>query len=113
MEPEHNALDEQVRAAARSLEERGWAVIERLYTEQECEQLQQAMWMLLEQAGGLTRDMDYSKVPAKQLPPHKHGILESYRLNHAEPVRQVRRDPRVLRVFARTACNLRIRLPHS
>ncbi len=27
---------------------------------------------------------------ADQLPPHKHGILESYRLNHAEFVRAVR-----------------------
>jgi hypothetical protein len=37
---------------------------------------------------------------ASVLPPHKHGILESYRINHAECVREVRRDPALIKIFA-------------
>ncbi len=92
----------RIAEAARHLEEHGWAVIERLYSEEECTQLHNQMWQLLEKASGgdLTRDLDYATVKAQRLPPHKHGILESYRINHAEFVRQVRRDLRIIRVFA-------------
>ena len=102
MEAEQPTLLARVQAAARSLEERGYAVIESLFTEQECTQLTNNMWTLLEGAsnGDLTRDLDYATVKASRLPSHKHGILECYGLNHAEFVRRVRRDPRVLEVFA-------------
>lgn len=83
-------MKEHIERAALALDEHGYAVIDSVYSDEECDALYGEMWRLLEGAGGLRRDLDYATMRADQLPPHKHGILESYRLNHAEFVRAVR-----------------------
>jgi hypothetical protein len=96
------SLEERTKNAANDLEKLGYAVIKGVYSREEAEQIHHDMWSCLEKAsdGKLKQGVDYTKVKAKYLPPHQHGILHTYRVNHAPPVRQVRRDPRIIKIFA-------------
>jgi hypothetical protein len=88
--------------AADDLDKLGYAVIRGVYSNEEAEKIHSDMWSCLEKAteGKLHRDLDYTKKKAMDLLPHQHGIIHSYRINHAPPIRQVRRDPRILNIFA-------------
>lgn len=103
MEPERESLRIKVEQAARDLESLGYAVLPGLFTSDECDQKLSEMWDCLERAsqGVLKRDADFASMKASAMPAHKHGISESWRLNHAPPVRAMRRDERVIEVFAR------------
>jgi hypothetical protein len=90
-------LIRKVEQAAIDLERDGYAVITELFDKQECESIRQRMWNhwanLSDQQ--FTPDLNYANMYATQLPAHKHGILESYRLNHLDVIREIRRDPRL------------------
>ena len=98
VEPEQQKIVQ----AARDLERLGYAVVKGVYSAEECDALHREMWACLESASGgaLRPGADYARTFAKDLPPHKHGILETSRVNHAPPIRKVRRDPCILRLFA-------------
>lgn len=109
MEPEQPRITDElvqaVRQAARDLETKGWAVVPSLFSPQECDQLLFDQWTALEAAtlGELNPHWskeEWAAMKADELPPHQHGIMTGWRLNHCEPVRRVRRDPRCLFVFA-------------
>jgi ectoine hydroxylase-related dioxygenase (phytanoyl-CoA dioxygenase family) len=92
----------KARQAALDLEEKGWAVVASVYTAEECDEVTRQMWECLSQASGgeLRPEADFAIMPVKDLPSHKHGIIEAHRLNHAAPIRKVRRDPRFIALFS-------------
>lgn len=92
----------KIKQAAEDLERDGYAVISGVFSRDEAEALETEAWATLDKATGgeLRRDRDYSRVLAKDLLPHKHGIVESFRFNHSPWVRKIRRDPRVVGIFA-------------
>ena len=93
---------EAIKQAALDLERDGYAVIRGVYSREEATQVEDAAWACLTKAtgGALHQDRNYARELAKNLLPHKHGIIESHRFNHAPWVRQVRRDPRIISIFA-------------
>jgi ectoine hydroxylase-related dioxygenase (phytanoyl-CoA dioxygenase family) len=93
---------QRIRQAAIDLKEKGYAVLKRVYSREQADEVYDAMWQCFDKASGgvLNHQADYASMKASALPDHRHGILQSYRINHAEPCRQVRRDPRILKVFA-------------
>lgn len=95
-------LIEKVKKAATDLEEKGYAVIHDLFSKEECREIREKMWKHLYEIsdGEWTPDRDYSKMKATDLLPHKHGIIESWRLNHLALFREIRREPRILWIFS-------------
>lgn len=107
MEVEYDmtVLLEKVKKAAEDLEENGYAIIPAVFTKEECATIREKMWEHLKEISKdapvtLTPDLDYAKMAATQLLPHKHGIIESWRFNHVKTIREVRRDRRILWIFA-------------
>ena len=92
-------LKEKINQAAVDLNAKGYAVIPSLFTEKECLAFKEMVWDFLEGIG-LERDMDYAKMKATQLPPHAHGIMTNYRMNHAKPFRELRVHPKILAVHS-------------
>ena len=98
----------KVLKAKRDLEKNGWAVIEGVITETDIERYREKMWDTLEAASSqydekkrFDRNIsDYSTFPMSDLPPHKHGILETYRINHCEAARDARKEEAILQIFA-------------
>lgn len=80
--------------AAKDLEEKGYAVVRGVLTDTECTESLNGMWTCLEKATDqkIHRDANFSGMKATELLPHQHGILLSYRVNHAPPCRSVRND---------------------
>lgn len=103
MEVELPSLKLRIEQAARDLELYGYAVIKQVLSEEVCAQTCSEMWDCLAKAshGELTKETDYSKKMAKDMPSHKHGISEIYRLNHAPPIRALRCHPAVLEIYCR------------
>jgi hypothetical protein len=99
---EISVLTKKVEQAAKDLEEKGYAIIPSLYSRDECLEIRKKMWAHLAEIsnGELTPEKDYSKMRATELPSHKHGIVESWRFNHMAVIREIRRDPRILWVYA-------------
>ena len=95
-------LIEKVKQAALDLEENGYAVIPELFGREECERLCQRMWAHWANLSDnkMTPNEDYAQWYATQLPAHKHGIIESWGLNHLDLIREIRRDPRLLWCYA-------------
>lgn len=95
-------LIEKVKQAAIDIEEKGYAVITGLYSPEECQEIRTKMWRHLSSIsdGKWTSEKDYSKMRATELLPHKHGIIESFRFNHLDTIREIRRDPRIHWIFA-------------
>lgn len=95
-------LVQKVRQAAIDLEEKGYAVIPDLYSSEECREIGTTMWQHLNEIsdGRLTPEKDYKHARATELLPHKHGIVESFRFGHLRTIREIRRDKRVIAVFA-------------
>ncbi len=98
-------LIEKVKQAALDLEENGYAVIPSVFTKEECVDIREKMWAHLYEISKdapfpLTPDQDYKKMKATDLLPHKHGIIESWRFNHFKTIREIRRDKRILWIFA-------------
>lgn len=104
-------LYKKVKRAAKDLKEKGYAVIPSVLDEQEVEQYKAKMWDTL---GSMTasdvykrgvntkfdRSIDnYEQYKMSDLFPHKHGILESYRMNHCEAARDARKEPKILEVM--------------
>lgn len=111
MEPEQpqqvitEELVQAVRQAALDLEKKGWAVVPSLFSPAECDQLLADQWACFDAASDSRLNPHWSKeewarMKADDLPPHQHGIMTGWRINHCEPVRRVRRDRRCLFVFA-------------
>lgn len=48
----------------------------------------------------LTPEQDYKNMRATDLLPHKHGIIESWRFNHFDTIREIRRDKRIHWIYA-------------
>lgn len=101
MEVEQSLID-KVRQAAIDLEEKGYAVIPGVYSQEECGQKIEAMWQHLNEIsdGKLTPEKDYAHMRANELLPHKHGIIESWRFGHLRTIREIRRDKRIISIFA-------------
>ncbi len=95
-------LIRKINKAAKDLKKKGYAVIEEVFSSAECETLMEDMWKCLEKAtnGVIRKDADFSKLKGPQLLPHKHGIIQAYRLNHAPFIRKVRRDLRIIEIYA-------------
>jgi len=98
-------LIEKVKKAALDLEEHGYAVIPGVFSETECGEIIDKMWRHLYEISKdaphrLTPEQDYRKMRATDLLPHKHGIIESWRFNHFKTIREIRRDRRILWIFA-------------
>jgi hypothetical protein len=100
--PLFDDLYEKVKKASEDLKRDGYAIIEDVFTKEECLILRQKMWCHWEEIsdGKLTEKTDYSNMMAKDLPPHKHGILESYRINHLKTIREIRHDHRIIAIYA-------------
>lgn len=98
----YQALYEKVKKAAEDLKRDGYAVIEDVFTQEECVAFREKMWRHWEEIsdGKITEKSDFKKMLAKDLPPHKHGILESYRINHVKTIREIRSDPRIVAIYA-------------
>lgn len=91
--------------AARDLREKGYAVVPNVISEEKRLGYVAKMWDTLEamskhSAQPFYRGADYSEVRSTCMPPHKHGICETYRMNHAQVVREIRKDRDVWEVFA-------------
>lgn len=101
MEPELPSLRLRTEQAARDLEKLGYAVIRGVLTRDEAQDYHRRIWDCLTRAsdGVLAPDRDYKSMAAKDLPAHKHGISESYRLNHSPPVRELRRRREFLDIY--------------
>jgi hypothetical protein len=106
MEVEHDVIDRDLVArvvqAAKDLEEKGYAVVRGVLSDAECTESLSDMWDCLEKATDqkIHREANFSEMKATELLPHQHGILLSYRVNHATPCRRIRRHPRVMQVYA-------------
>lgn len=96
------SLIEKVRKAALEIEEKGYAVIPDVFSDEECADRIKSMWQHLSDIsdGKLTPDMDYSRARASDLLPHKHGIIEAWRFNHLRTIREIRREKRIISIFA-------------
>lgn len=95
-------LFEKVKQAALDLEEKGYAVIEDVFSVVECEEIRAKMWAHLSDIsdGFMTPDRDYANVRATDLFSHKHGIIESYRFNHLQVIKELRRNLTIIKIFA-------------
>lgn len=93
---------EKVIKATKDLEEKGYAIIPGVFSREECDQKIKSMWQHLSEIsdGKFLPDRDYAKVRTSELLPHKHGIIESWRFNHLSTIREIRRDKRVIAIFA-------------
>jgi hypothetical protein len=101
MSPEDfDDLKKKIDDAAKDLKTKGYAVIPSLFTEEECLDFKERVWDFLDSLG-LKRDLNYASIKATQLPPHSHGIMHAYRMNHAKPFRELRVNPKVLAVHSR------------
>lgn len=93
-------LKQKIDDAANDLKIKGYAVIPSLFDESECSEFKAMVWDFLDGLG-LKEDFDYKSMKATDLPPHSHGIIHSYRINHALPFRELRKHPYVLAVHSR------------
>jgi hypothetical protein len=91
----------KIEKAVKDLNEKGYAVINNIITEERRKFYEDSIWSTMESINeDFTRDKNYSNTKMSDLFPHKHGILESYRVNHCEAAREARKDPAILKVFA-------------
>ena len=105
---------EKVRRAATDLKEKGYAVIPRLFNEEESTLYYRRMFALVVHYLGIENILEtqpenkkrledfyaiFSKRKATELPPNKHGIWESHRSNHFDVVKAIRAHPKVALVF--------------
>jgi hypothetical protein len=85
----------------------GYAVVPSLISQERIDGYKSMMWDTLESMSSQYDDFqfkrdcdDYSKYKADNLPLHKHGILELYRINHCQAAREARKDERILKFFS-------------
>lgn len=92
----------KVKEAAPLLKKDGYAVIRGVFTKEECGSLVDRMWQHWSDAsnGKLRREASFKSMKAMELPPHQHGIIQSYRSGYFETVREIRTDPRIILVYA-------------
>ncbi len=106
MEPEQHCIDQdlvqKILQASRDLKTKGYAVVRQVLSKDEASQTLADMWDCLEKATDhkITRNADFAKMKATDLLPHQHGIIHSYRFNHAPPCRRIRRNKRLLQIYA-------------
>lgn len=92
----------KVKQAALDLEERGYAIIPDVFSSEECREIREKMWKHMADISDnyFTPDRNYAVEKATALPAHKHGIIESWRFNHLSTIREIRRDERLVRIYA-------------
>ena len=106
---------EKVKRAASDLKEKGYAVIPRLFNEEESTLYYRRMFALVVHYLNIENVLEttkvenkktfedfceiFSKRKASELPPNKHGIWESHRSNHFDVVKAIRAHPKVALVF--------------
>jgi len=108
----------KVTKAGIALQEKGFAVIPRLISKKDCSLYERRMMALMLNHLGIedilntdpkakktmtevmTQTFVRGKRNANQLPPHKHGILESHRANRFDVVDEIRAHPKIALVFA-------------
>lgn len=105
METKSNRIEKlilSVKEAATQLNEKGYAIIPDVFSQEECAEIREKMWQHISDISGgeLTPTTDYTKLKADQLPAHKHGIIESWRFNHFRTIREIRRHERILLIYA-------------
>src|SRR5277367_3949922 len=100
-------LYKKVLIAVNDLKIKGYAVITNIINEERRKEYLSMMWDMFESMGGqydvdkLDRNIEsYSKHSMSNLLPHKHGIIESYRINHCEAAREARKEKKILQVFS-------------
>lgn len=92
---------EKINKAVESLKIKGYAIINNVITKERIEFYKNSIWSTMESIDNeiFSREKDYSDTKMSDLLNHKHGILESYRINHCEAAREARKDPEVLKIF--------------
>lgn len=100
-------LYKKLMVAVEDLKVKGYATIPSIIDDKRIEEYKSMMWDTLESMSSEQEDHKFDRkkesyvdYQVKHLPSHKHGILESYRINHCQAAREARKEKKILEVFA-------------